>query len=198
MFTKKGLQLVLLYFYIVYISCHKSRVNRRQHQHKKSLITTTNEPLTTSKQIDVSNVKPTTVSTTESITLRVGNKTINTNLQSALDDIAPGLIGKSVVGSATYPPNVYGNYYNPTSSELQKNSSNVIFEVIEVEPFLKGHHKYNMKFILVTSLYATTGLACILATYCTVKAIASKRGRHRQYMLLTKRELEFPLGGGGI
>lgn len=144
-----------------------------------------------------------TASTTAALTLKVGNRTINTNLQSALDDISPGVGGgKSIPDSATYPPNVYNSLYksNPKSPESSSssNTSSVIFEVLGIDPYSKEHRKFSMRFILMTSLYGTLGLSCILATYCLLRMIGGRQKRNRQYMLLTKRDLDFPLGGGGI
>jgi len=141
-----------------------------------------------------------TASTTAALTLKVGNRTINTNLQSALDDISPGLIGgKSVPDSATYPPNVYNSLYkNNEKEKTENNTSSVIFEVLGIDPYSKEHRKFSLRFILLTSLYGTLGLSCILATYCLLRMIGGRQKRNRQYMLLTKRDLDFPLGGGGI
>jgi len=138
--------------------------------------------------------------------LKVGNRTINTNLQSALDDISPGLIGGKIVpDSATYPPNVYNSLYKAgpdatesTSSSNTNSTSSVIFEVLGLDPYTKEHRKLSMRFVLMTSLYGTLGLSCILATYCLLRMIGGRQKRNRQYMLLTKRDLDFPLGGGGI
>jgi len=142
-----------------------------------------------------------TASTTAALTLKVGNRTINTNLQSALDDISPGIIGgKSVPDSATYPPNVYNSLYknNENKEKYENNTSSVIFEVLGIDPYSKEHRKFSVRFILLTSLYGTLGLSCILATYCLLRMIGGRQKRNRQYMLLTKRDLDFPLGGGGI
>lgn len=141
-----------------------------------------------------------TASTTAALTLKVGNRTINTNLQSALDDISPGLIGgKNVPDSATYPPNVYNSLYkNNEKEKTENNTSSVIFEVLGIDPYSKEHRKFSLRFILLTSLYGTLGLSCILATYCLLRMIGGRQKRNRQYMLLTKRDLDFPLGGGGI
>lgn len=201
---------------LVVVTCRSKPGNFKRHHHKKLGQTTTTEPLVittpafaqsetndtrnavTQPTPSVGNTQniamTTTESTTESITLKLGNKTINTNLKSALDDIAPGQDGKSSLDAATYPPNLYHSFQDKSHD---KNSSNVVFEVINVDPWYKSK-RYNTRFLVVTSLYATLGLACILTSYCLVKTIITKRRRHHQYMLLTKRDMEFPLGGGGI
>ena len=144
--------------------------------------------------------------TTESILLKVGNKTINTNLQTALDDIAPGQQTSNftdAVTKANLRPDSHDENYAFKQSTLDnknasnKNTSNVILEVIDIVPIFQ-HQRYRVKLIIVSSLYAVLGLAIIFVSYCLARIIISKKKRHKQYMLLTKRDLEFPLGGGGI
>lgn len=176
---------------------HHGKHSRTYQQHKKST-----PALTSPTSGGYADVSP-TPSTTAALTLKVGNRTINTNLQSALDDISPGLIGgKTVPDSATYPPNVYNSLYKPGPDAADSSSSNstssVIFEVLGIDPYTKEHRKLSMRFVLMTSLYGTLGLSCILATYCLLRMIGGRQKRNRQYMLLTKRDLDFPLGGGGI
>lgn len=191
----------LLLLYSLLVLCIGTILARHHHSsnHKKDKKTKKETPFVT---ISSDIIYEPTASTTAALTLKVGNRTINTNLQSALDDISPGMIGgKSIPDSATYPPNVYNSLYKNNENKEKfenNNTSSVIFEVLGIDPYSKEHRKFSVRFILLTSLYGTLGLSCILATYCLLRMVGGRQKRNRQYMLLTKRDLDFPLGGGGI
>ena len=198
-------RILLVFLWQLYIQAY-----RHPHHHKLKI------PTSDQKNIAPTPTQPTTrtapskgltqYKTTEPILLKVGNKTINTNLQTALDDIAPGQQTSNftnVVNKPNLRTNSYDENYAVKPSMLDsknasnKNTSNVILEVIDIVPIFQ-HQRYKVKLIIVTSLYAVLGLAIIFVSYCLARIIISKKKRHKQYMLLTKRDLEFPLGGGGI
>ena len=210
-----------LYFYYALIasisSSYSKPSNSHKQHHKKTIpagsnslykLSTTHTPTSSQAEViysyNLSHLKTekmvnvTHDPTNEPITLHVGNRTINTNLKTALDDIAPGLNGRLLMSSVTHPSNIYRSYYHDAPTSSVTNSSSVLFEVINIEPFLRGNRRYDARFALLVSIYAAASLGCILITYCVVKTVINKRSRHRQYMLLTKREIDFPLGGGGI
>lgn len=198
-------RILLVFLWQLYIQAY-----RHPHHHKLKI------PTSDQKNIAPTPTQPTTrtapskgltqYKTTEPILLKVGNKTINTNLQTALDDIAPGQQTSNftnVVNKPNLRTNSYDENYAFKPSMLDsknasnKNTSNVILEVIDIVPIFQ-HQRYKVKLIIVTSLYAVLGLAIIFVSYCLARIIISKKKRHKQYMLLTKRDIEFPLGGGGI
>jgi type II secretory pathway pseudopilin PulG len=184
----------------------KQHKQQQQQEEQRKTTTTFNLPTEAFVEDSTSPSPSTTPSTTATLTLKVGNRTINTNLQSALDDISPQLIGgKTIPDSATYPPNVYNTIYtngspNPVEGGAgnSNSTSSVIFEVLGMEPYTKEHRRLGTRLVLMTSLYGTLGLCCVLATYCLFRIIGGRQKRNKQYMLLTKRDLDFPLGGGGI
>jgi len=187
--------MVLLFIILgIFTNSNVARHHHRKSQHSSTTdypLETTDHPLATTVRTSFPSLAS-ELSTTEAITLKFGNRTINTNLQNALDDIAP-----SKTNQNTEQNSLVKN--NEENSNQSNSTSNVFFEVIHIDPIFKfRNHKYNVKFIIVTSLYATLGLACILITYCFVRIVVAKKKRHRQYMLLTKRDMDFPLGGGGI
>ena len=86
----------------------------------------------------------------------------------------------------------------PSKEASGNGTASVIFEVLGIDPYSKEHKKLSVRFVLMTSLYGTLGLSCVLATYCLLRMVGGRNKRNKQYMLLTKRDLDFPLGGGGI
>lgn len=198
-------RILLVFLWQLYIQAY-----RHPHHHKLKIPTSDQQNIAPTPTQPTTRTAPskglTQYKTTEPILLKVGNKTINTNLQTALDDIAPGQQTSNFT-NVVNKPNLRANSYDEnyafkpsmldSKNASNKNTSNVILEVIDIVPIFQ-HQRYKVKLIIVTSLYAVLGLAIIFVSYCLARIIISKKKRHKQYMLLTKRDLEFPLGGGGI
>lgn len=139
------------------------------------------------------------------------NSSMNTNLKSALDDIAPK--GKPKIFD--YPPEMLtlngGKPDKPTNSDadifandtdtaaVARNgtSKSILYQVIDMGPYL-NHRKYSVKFLAISGGYFASGILTIVLTICIVRKIARRKRNYNQYTLLTKRDMEFPLGGGGI
>lgn len=167
-----------------------------------------NEAVATISAIDITNSDIFDTNFSESSAKQSGinaeNRAFNTNLQSALDDIAPGQYRHSVPESIMYPDNSYQDYYRDHApsktkdrNETVKSKANVLFQVIDVGKFLKRHN-HSARFVLFSLLYGVAGIGTIIIMWCLAKTILRKKKRHTQYMLLTKRDMDFPLGGGGI
>ena len=128
----------------------------------------------------------------------------SSHLRSALDVLAPENDFKSSTDfeSPLLMKTVTEKLHSemPRSSTGLGNSSrnDVVFEVIDMGSFGGKKSRWNLKFILFTGLYIVSGLVSVIAAYCIARLIVARRKRHRQYMLLTKSDMEYHRGGGGI
>ena len=130
----------------------------------------------------------------------------SSHLRSALDVLAPenDLKSNSEYASPLSMKTVTEKLHSesPRSSNGLRSTnasrSDVVFEVIDMEPYGPSKSRINWRFFILTGLYITSGLVSIIATYCIAKIIVARRKRHRQYMLLTKSDMDYHKGGGGI
>ena len=140
---------------------------------------------------------------TESLTTPKPENT-SSHLRSALDVLAPenDLRSNSYFESPLSMKTVTEKLHSeiPRSEMDLGNSSrsDVIFEVIDMGAFTGGKSRWNWRFILFTSLYVASGVVSIIAAYCIARVVVARRKRHRQYMLLTKSDMGYHRGGGGI
>ena len=130
----------------------------------------------------------------------------SSHLRSALDVLAPenDLKSNSEYASPLSMKTVTEKLHSesPRSSNGLRSTnasrSDVVFEVINMEPYGPSKSRINWRFFILTGLYVTSGLVSIIATYCIAKIIVARRKRHSQYMLLTKSDMDYHKGGGGI
>ena len=128
-----------------------------------------------------------TVTSPTTLSFKLGqNETLDT-LENTLDNISPTA---SVNGDFSLENN--GN------STTNNTTSNMILEVINIAPYFRGRSKYSKKFAMIVTLYAVLSLGCITMAACLIRGIQKRNQRHRQYVLLTKRDIDYPVGGGGI
>ena len=196
--------LILLLFMPCVIDQSFSRSSKHHHKIKDITKQTSLAPATWPTSTTTPDVRTPEQTTTLTLTLENGEATQTTNssshLRSALDVLAPELNSKDeqehiVPGSLSNEIGVF-----PSSKNASKKGKNkdVVLEVIEVDPFSLVNSKHNIRFIAIISLYVSTGLISIIATYCVLKIIIKKKKRRNQYMLLTKQDMEYHRGGGGI
>lgn len=130
----------------------------------------------------------------------------SSHLRSALDVLAPEADTKSSqeyhlpLLSKPVPEKLHSEAARSSSGLPNTNISrnDVIFEVIDLDPYGATKSRFNSRFFILTGIYVASGLVSIIATYCLAKLVISRRKRHSQYMLLTKSELDYHHGGGGI
>ncbi len=127
------------------------------------------------------------------------------HLRSALDVLAPEADVKNTqeyrlpLLSKPIPAKFHSEA--PRSSALSNSNdtqSDVVFEVIDMDPYSGAKTRFNKRFFILTALYVASGLVSIIATCCIAKFIIKRKKRHSQYMLLTKSDMEYHRGGGGI
>uniref|UniRef100_A0A7M6DQT4 Cnidarian restricted protein n=1 Tax=Clytia hemisphaerica TaxID=252671 RepID=A0A7M6DQT4_9CNID len=128
-----------------------------------------------------------TVAPTTTLSFKLGQNETFKTLENTLDNISPTV---SLNGDFTLENN--GN--NTTNNT----TSNMILEVINIAPYFRGRSKYSKKFAMIVTLYAALSLGCITMAACLIRGIQKRNQRHRQYVLLTKRDMDYPVGGGGI
>ena len=132
--------------------------------------------------------------------------TNSSHLRSALNVLAPenDVKANSEYESPLLMKTVTEKFHSemPRSSSrpdgLNSSRSDVVFEVINMEPYSSWKSRLNKRFFILAALYVVSGLVGIIATYCIARLIVSRRKRHRQYMLLTKSDMGYHKGGGGI
>eukprot|EP00794_Sanderia_malayensis_P007091 gene7091-7892_t len=129
----------------------------------------------------------------------------SSHLRSALDVLAPPeadvrsnsqeyrlpLLSKPV-------PERFHSEAPRSSSDLSNNNTknDVVFEVIDIDPYVGNRSRFNRRFFILTGIYAVSGLVSVIAACCIAKVIMKRRRRHSQYMLLTKSDMEYHRGGG--
>jgi len=153
--------------------------------------------LNTSTEIATSQIVTTLSPKTTDLSFQVGNQTLN-NLENTLDNISPGLNANSERENFVANPFVDDAGTGIDVGNSKNKTSNMILEVINIAPYFRGRSKYSKRFALIVTLYASLALSCIVMALCLIRGIQKRNKRHQQYMLLTKRDLDFPLGGGGI
>ncbi len=127
------------------------------------------------------------------------------HLRSALDVLAPedgvksGMEFRLPLLSKPVPEKFHSEAPRSSGQSSFNDSRNdVVFEVIDIDPYSGTKSRFNRRFFILTGLYAASGLVGIVVTYCVAKLIIKRRKRHSQYMLLTKSDMEYHRGGGGI
>lgn len=148
------------------------------------------------KTIQMKTSLPTITTTTpKAISFKLGsnNQTLH-NLENTLENISPNPF------SETAPHQI-----DDTSSNLslenatsKNNTTTNMLEVINIVPYFKGRSKYSKKFAMIVTLYGVLTMSCIFMASCLIRGIHKRNQRHRQYVLLTKRDFDYPVGGGGI
>lgn len=138
------------------------------------------------------------ITSTKALSFKLGSNETEHNLENTLDNISPGQNPFSDLPSNLENDGI--DIVNDGNSTIKNNNgtANTILEVINIAPYFHGRSKYSKKFVLIVSFYALLALCCIIMAVFLIRGIQNRNKRHRQYMLLTKRDLEFPLGGGGI
>jgi len=76
-------------------------------------------------------------------------------------------------------------------------NSGILYQFVDMGPYL-NHRKYSVRFLLAMTGYFMTGLLALISVTCLARKIRTRRCKHAQYQLLSQRDFEFPLGGGGI
>jgi hypothetical protein len=132
--------------------------------------------------------------TTKELSFKAGNNQTLHTLENTLDNISPNPF--TDLQQPTVTNQVEEVIENSTINK--NNTSNMILEVINIAPYFRGRSKYSKKFVMVVTVYAALALACILMAAFLIRGIQKRNQRHMQYMLLTKRDLDYPVGGGGI
>lgn len=179
--------MVLLFVLIFVVHCSK----HQPHHKSKGKAKKTHNTLPLSQ----------VVIQTESLTTKPPQNS-SSHLKSALDVLAPEHDAKPEYESPLSMKTVTEKLHSemPRSSNGLGNATrnDVIFEVIDMGPFGERKTRWNWRFILFTGLYVSSGIVSIIAAYCIARFIVARRKRHRQYMLLTKSDMEYHRGGGGI
>ena len=183
---------VYLSFFVVFVQCSK-----HQNRHKSKIRA---KPSKLHYKLPLSQVEL----QTESLTTKKPENT-SSHLKSALDVLAPendyrsNSYFESPLSMKTVTEKLHSEIPRSSSMGLGNSSrSDVVFEVIDMGAFGGGKPRWNWKFILFTGLYITSGIVSIIAAYCIARVIVARRKRHRQYMLLTKSDMGYHRGGGGI
>ena len=136
----------------------------------------------------------TTTTTTKVVSFELGqNQTVH-NLENTLENISPNPFSENpfISDGAESLSVENGTNRNNTSS------TNNMLEVINIVPYFKGRSKYSKKFAMIVTLYGVLAMSCIFMAACLIRGIHKRNQRHRQYILLTKRDFDYPVGGGGI
>ena len=140
---------------------------------------------------------------TESLTTQRPENT-SSHLRSALDVLAPENDFKSSndfespLSMKTVTEKLHSEIPRSSMGLGNSTGNDVVFEVIDMGAFAGGKSRWNWKFILFTGLYVASGVVSIIAAYCIARVVVVRRKRHRQYMLLTKSDMGYHRGGGGI
>ena len=149
------------------------------------------------KTVPIKTSAPTpTTKTTKAISFNMvstNNQTFH-NLENTLENISPNPFSETPPQQVDDTSN-FSSFDNATSKN--STTSNML-EVINIVPYFKGRSKYSKKFAMIVTLYGVLTMSCIFMAACLIRGIHKRNQRHRQYVLLTKRDFDYPVGGGGI
>lgn len=75
----------------------------------------------------------------------------------------------------------------------------ILYQFVDLGPYM-NHRRYTVRFLLAMFGYLMSGLCAIVAISCLARRLRmrGKLGGLPHYQMLSQRDLEFPLGGGGI
>ena len=188
---------------------HRKKSHRRNKTNswKNSAVPINNLPFIGNPQMPIempstrTTISPIITTTSATIAAAIADTTAPNNqtlhaLQNTLDNISPNPF--TDVLPMTMTNEIKGVIENNTNINNKNNTSNMILEVINIAPYFRGRSKYSKKFVLIVTVYATLALACIVMAAFLIRGIQKRNQRHKQYILLTKRDLDYPVGGGGI
>lgn len=182
---------LILSFLVLTVHCSKHQAHHKSKSKKKEQKPHYILPLS---QVEIQ---------TEQFTTQRPENT-SSHLQSALDVLAPENDPKlnseypSPLLMKTVTENLHSELPRSSNGLTNTSRSDVVFEVIDMGSFAGIKSRLNLRFILFTVLYVASGIISIIAAYCIARVIVARRKRHKQYMLLTKSDMEYHRGGGGI
>lgn len=161
------------------------------------------KPMKSLKTIPVRTVLPiksspqptTTKAKVVSFKLRSSSNQTFHNLENTLENISPNPFSETTPQHIDDTSSFSSTLDNATS---KSNTTTNMLEVINIVPYFKGRSKYSKKFAMIVTLYGVLTMSCIFMAACLIRGIHKRNQRHRQYVLLTKRDFDYPVGGGGI